>query len=45
VRTFFLHNDSLHGLFDVARVTVGMLPDVALLEKFGFYVDKARKEA
>ena len=32
-------------LCDVARVTIDMLPDVALLEIFHFYVDEARTEA
>ena len=46
-RTLYLLHNNLHRTLtgDVARATVDMLPDVALLEIFDFYVDDALTEA
>jgi hypothetical protein len=45
VRLFALSLGPTVDWYDVARVTIDVLPDVALLEIFDFYMDKARMDA
>ena len=45
-RTFFAQESALNvNWYDIARVTIGKLPDDVLLEIFDFYLDKALIEA
>ena len=42
--SFARHSATVADWCDVGQVTVDMLPDVALLDMFDFYVNQAREE-